>query len=98
MNFGYYVYLIAGAPALRGLILNTGPGHGLVQLRAALRARTTRPGKRVDVWSQMVTLVEISTLVGGGRDHHHGLQAARPGHVAQPHPAVRLGAGRDRRS
>ena len=83
------------AAALRRPGLQHRPGHGLVQLRAAVRARTTRPGKRVDVWSQMVTLVEISTLVGAVEIIATVVQAAGPGHVAEPHPAVRLGAGGD---
>ena len=53
------------------------------------------PGKRVDVWSQMVTMVEISTLVGAVEVITTVLQAARAGDVAAPDPAVRLGAGHD---
>ena len=56
------------------------------------------PGKRVDVWAQMITFTEISALARRGRAHRHGLQDARARHVAEPHAAVRLGACWSRRS
>ena len=63
LNFGYYVYLIAGILLFVGLILNTGPDAGWFAY-VPLSGPQYGIGKRTDLWSQMVTLVEISTLVG----------------------------------
>jgi cytochrome c oxidase subunit 1 len=63
MNFGYYVYLIAGVALFIGLIYNMGPDAGWFAY-TPLSGPQYSPGHRVDLWSQMVTLVEISTLVG----------------------------------
>src|SRR5205085_9551117 len=61
--FGYYVYLIAGTLLYVSLLLNIGPDMGWFAY-VPLSGPDFGAGKRVDVWSQMVTLVEISTLVG----------------------------------
>lgn len=63
MTFGYFVYLIAGLMLFGGLLLNIGPDAGWFAY-VPLSGPKFSPGKRVDLWSQMVTLVEISTLVG----------------------------------
>jgi cytochrome c oxidase subunit I+III len=63
MNFGYYIYLTAGILLYTSLILNVGPDMGWFSY-VPLAGPDYGPGKRVDVWSQMVTMVEISTLVG----------------------------------
>src|SRR3954471_11022756 len=63
MNFGYYCFLFAGVMLYTALILNTGPDMGWFSY-VPLAGPDFTPGKRVDVWSQMVTLVEVSTLVG----------------------------------
>lgn len=63
MNFGYYLYLFAGVFLFVGLILNVGPDMGWFSY-VPLAGPEYSPGKRVDVWSQMITLVETSTLVG----------------------------------
>jgi cytochrome c oxidase subunit 1 len=63
MNFGYYCYLFAGLMLYAALVLNTGPDMGWFSY-VPLAGPEYSPGKRVDVWSQMVTLVEVSTLVG----------------------------------
>src|SRR5205085_5898650 len=62
LNFGYYVYLFAGLMLYVALVLNTGPDMGWFSY-VPLAGPDFTPGKRVDVWSQMVTLVEVSTLV-----------------------------------
>jgi cytochrome c oxidase subunit I+III len=61
LNFSYYVYLCAGLMLYTALILNTGPDMGWFSY-VPLAGPEYSPGKRVDVWSQMVTLVEISSL------------------------------------
>src|SRR6266542_5656542 len=61
MNFAYYVYLIAGCALFIGLILDMGPDVGWFAY-TPLSGPDYAPGHRVDLWSQMVTLVEISAL------------------------------------
>jgi cytochrome c oxidase subunit I+III len=63
MNFGYYCFLFAGLMLFTALVFNTGPDVGWFSY-VPLSGPDYSPGKRVDVWSQMVTLVEISSLVG----------------------------------
>ena len=74
----------------RASSLNIGPDAGWFSY-VPLAGPEYSPGKRVDVWAQMITFTEISGLVAAVEHHHHGLQAARARHVAQPHAAVRLG-------
>jgi cytochrome c oxidase subunit I+III len=63
LNFSYYVYLTAGILLYVGLILNIGPDMGWFSY-VPLAGPEYSPGKRVDLWSQMVTMVEISSLSG----------------------------------
>jgi cytochrome c oxidase subunit I len=63
LNLGYYLYLYAGLMLYIALVCNTGPDMGWFSY-VPLAGPDYSPGKRVDVWSQMVTLVEISTLIG----------------------------------
>ena len=49
------------------------------------------PGKRVDVWAQMITFTEVSALAAAVVLVTHHPQAARAGHDAGAHAAVRLG-------
>jgi cytochrome c oxidase subunit I+III len=62
LNYGYYLYLFAGVMLYAALALNTAPDMGWFSY-VPLAGPDYSPGKRVDVWSQMVTLVEISTLI-----------------------------------
>jgi cytochrome c oxidase subunit I+III len=61
--FGYFVYLIGGLLLYGGLILNIGPDAGWFAY-PPLSGPEFTPGKRSDVWSQMITLTEIAALVG----------------------------------
>src|SRR5437763_7750477 len=63
LNFSYYLYLSAGVMLYTSLVLNAGPDMGWFSY-VPLAGPDYSPGKRVDVWAQMVTLVEISTLSG----------------------------------
>ena len=63
MAFGYYVYLIGGLLLFGALFVNTGPDQGWFSY-PPLAGPDYSPGKRVDVWSQMVTLVEIGSMAG----------------------------------
>ena len=59
---GYYVYLIGGILLYVGLILNIGPDAGWFAY-VPLSGPEYGIGKRVDLWSQMVSLTEISALI-----------------------------------
>ena len=61
--YGYYVYLIGGLLLYTGFLLNTGPDAGWFSY-VPLSGPAYSPGKRVDVWAQMISFTEISALVG----------------------------------
>src|SRR5919107_1651122 len=60
--YGYYVYLIGGILLYTGFLLNTGPDAGWFAY-VPLSGPAYSPGKRVDVWAQMITFTEISAIV-----------------------------------
>jgi cytochrome c oxidase subunit 1 len=59
--FGYYTYLIGGILLYAGFLLNTGPDTGWFTY-VPLAGPEYAPGKRVDIWAQMVTFTEIAGL------------------------------------
>jgi cytochrome c oxidase subunit I+III len=59
--FSYYVYLIGGLFLYTAFFLNTGPDAGWFAY-VPLSGPQFSPGKRVDVWAQMITFTEISSL------------------------------------
>src|SRR5215207_1954217 len=61
--YGYFVYLIGGILLYAGFMLNTGPDAGWFAY-VPLSGPAYSPGKRVDVWAQMITFTEISALAG----------------------------------
>jgi cytochrome c oxidase subunit 1 len=61
--FSYYAYLGAGIMLFTGLALQIGPDMGWFSY-VPLAGPEFTPGKRPDLWSQMVTLVELSSLSG----------------------------------
>jgi cytochrome c oxidase subunit I+III len=61
--FGYYIYLIGGIFLFTMLIINSGPDVGWFAY-TPLSGPQYSPGKRADTWAQMITLTEISALVG----------------------------------
>jgi cytochrome c oxidase subunit I+III len=62
-TFGYYIYLLGGILLFVSLFLNVGPDAGWFAY-VPLSGPQYSPGKRVDIWSQMITLTEIAALVG----------------------------------
>lgn len=62
MNFGYYVYLFAGLLLYVSFALDIGPDVGWFAY-VPLSGPEYGVGRRTDVWSQVVTLVEISAMV-----------------------------------
>ncbi|HEV7509168.1 MAG TPA: cytochrome c oxidase subunit I [Thermoanaerobaculia bacterium] len=59
--FSYYIYLIGGLFLYTAFFLNTGPDAGWFAY-VPLSGPQFSPGKRVDVWAQMITFTEISSL------------------------------------
>ncbi|HEU4629783.1 MAG TPA: cytochrome c oxidase subunit I [Gemmatimonadaceae bacterium] len=60
--FGYWVFLIGGVFLFVSFYLNTGPDTGWFAY-VPLSGPEYAPGKRVDVWAQLVTFTEIAGLV-----------------------------------
>jgi cytochrome c oxidase subunit I+III len=60
--FGYYVYLIGGLFLYGGFLLNSGPDVGWFAY-VPLAGPQFSPGKRADIWAQMITFTEISALI-----------------------------------
>jgi cytochrome c oxidase subunit I+III len=59
--YSYYVYLIGGLFLYAGFFLNAGPDAGWFSY-VPLAGPAFSPGKRVDIWCQMVTFTEISSM------------------------------------
>src|SRR5829696_1153719 len=62
-QFGYFSYLIGGILLYVGFFLNFGPDAGWFAY-VPLSGPEFSPGKRVDVWAQMITFTEIGSLAG----------------------------------
>jgi cytochrome c oxidase subunit 1 len=60
--FGYYTYLIGGLLLYAGLFTGTGPDAGWFAY-TPLSGPEYSPGKRVDIWAQLITFTELSALV-----------------------------------
>jgi cytochrome c oxidase subunit 1 len=61
LNFSYFLYLFAGICLFAGLLCNMGPDMGWFAY-VPLSGPQYAPGHRMDLWSQMVTCVEISGM------------------------------------
>jgi cytochrome c oxidase subunit I+III len=61
--FGYFAYVAGGLLLWGGLFTNTGADVGWFAY-VPLSGPQFSPGHRVDVWADMITLTEISALVG----------------------------------
>jgi cytochrome c oxidase subunit I+III len=60
--FGYWTYLIGGVLIYVAFFLNTGPDQGWFSY-VPLAGPGFSPGKRVDIWAQMITFTEIAAIV-----------------------------------
>jgi cytochrome c oxidase subunit 1 len=60
--YGYWTYLIGGLLLYAGLFTNTGPDAGWFSY-VPLAGPEFGPGKRVDIWAQMITFTEIAAIV-----------------------------------
>jgi cytochrome c oxidase subunit I+III len=61
--YGYFVYLIGGLLLYAAFFLRFGPDTGWFSY-VTLAGPQFAPGKRVDVWAQMITFTELAALVG----------------------------------
>ena len=61
-NYGYWVYLFGGVLMYVALFTNSAPDAGWFSY-APLSGPEFSPGKRVDIWAQLITFTEISALV-----------------------------------
>ena len=93
--FGYWMFLFGGIFLYVDVRRSTsGPDAGWFSY-PPLAGPEFGYGKRADVWAQLITFTEVSSLVVATCLDLHHLQAAHARHVAEPHAAVRLGdAGR----
>ena len=60
---GYWMYLGGGLLLYAAFFLNTGPDAGWFAY-VPLAGPQFSPGKRMDVWAQMITFTEIAALIG----------------------------------
>ena len=91
--YGYYVYLGGCLFLYAGFALNIGVDTGWFSY-VPLSGPAYSPGKRVDIWAQMITMTEISALDCADPDHRYGIQDARAGNDFESGAAVRLVDGR----
>ena len=60
---GYWMYLFGGLLLYGAFFLNTGPDAGWFAY-VPLSGPAYSPGKRMDIWAQMITFTEIAALIG----------------------------------
>jgi len=60
---GYWMYLIGGVLLYVAFFMNTGPDAGWFAY-VPLAGPQYSPGKRMDIWAQMITFTEIAALIG----------------------------------
>jgi cytochrome c oxidase subunit 1 len=61
--FGYWMFLAGGLFLYTSFLLNIGPDNGWFSY-VPLAGPEFAPGKRADVWAQLITFTEVSSLVG----------------------------------
>jgi cytochrome c oxidase subunit 1 len=59
--YSFYIYVIGGGLLYVALFLNTGPDAGWFAYTPLSNSQFS-PGKRVDVWAQMITFTELASL------------------------------------
>ena len=59
--FSYYIYLFGGLMLYTAFLLNIGPDNGWFSY-VPLAGPAYGPGKRADMWAQMITFTELSAL------------------------------------
>ncbi|MDB5921280.1 MAG: cytochrome c oxidase, subunit, partial [Betaproteobacteria bacterium] len=61
-TYAYWVYLFGGLMLYGAFFVNTGPDAGWFSY-TPLAGPQYSPGKRVDIWAQMITFTEVSGLI-----------------------------------
>ncbi|HUQ89247.1 MAG TPA: cytochrome c oxidase subunit I [Vicinamibacterales bacterium] len=61
--FGYWMFLAGGLFLYTSFVLNMGPDNGWFSY-VPLAGPEYSPGKRADVWAQLITFTEVASLVG----------------------------------
>ena len=61
--FGYWMFLFGGLFLYTMFVLNVGPDNGWFSY-VPLAGPEFSPGKRADVWAQLITFTEVASLVG----------------------------------
>jgi cytochrome c oxidase subunit 1 len=61
--FGYWMFLAGGLFLYTSFFLNIGPDNGWFSY-VPLAGPEFAPGKRADVWAQLITFTEVASLVG----------------------------------
>jgi cytochrome c oxidase subunit I+III len=59
--FSYWIYLFGGAMLYVAFVLDIGPDRGWFSY-VPLSGPAFSPGKRVDIWAQMITFTEVASL------------------------------------
>jgi cytochrome c oxidase subunit 1 len=60
---GYWMYLFGGVLLYVAFFYNTGPDAGWFAY-VPLAGPAYAPGKRIDIWAQMITFTEVAALIG----------------------------------
>ena len=84
------MYLFGGLMLWGAFVLNIGPDIGWFAY-TPLSGPQFSPGKRADVWAQMITFTEVSALSAAVVLDLHDPQDPSARHDAGAHAAVRLG-------
>ena len=88
--FAYWMFLFGGLMLFVAFVLNIGPDAGWFAY-VPLAGPEYSPGKRIDIWAQLITFTELSALLEAVILITTVFKLRAPGHDAQPHAAVRLG-------
>src|SRR4051794_7932595 len=91
--FSYWVYLFGGLMLLVAFALDIGPDAGWFAY-VPLSGPEYSPGKRTDFWAQMITFTELAALAVAVQLITTIFKQRAPGHVAEPHAGLCLGAAR----
>jgi cytochrome c oxidase subunit I+III len=61
--YGYWIFVAGGIFLYVSFLLNIGPDNGWFSY-VPLAGPEYSPGKRADVWAQLITFTEVSSLIG----------------------------------
>ena len=92
--FSYWIYLAGGILLWTAFAFNTGADNGWFSY-VPLAGPEFAPGKRADIWAQMITFTELSALAVSIEIICTVFKQRAPGNDARPHSAFCLGDGRD---